>query len=67
MEWSVMNGARWLNRRDFLKRSVELAAIGALLMAPMPVMAQSKDTIKIGVLHSLSGWRSARPYSKIPC
>ena len=45
----------WLNRRDFLKRSLELAAIGALLMGPMPVMAQSKDTIKVGVLHSLSG------------
>ena len=55
MKWSVMNGAHWLNRRDFLKRSLELAAIGALLMGPMPVMAQSKDTIKIGVLHSLSG------------
>jgi len=55
MAWEMMNEARSSNRRDFLKRSVALAAIVTLLLGPMPVMAQSKDTIKIGVLHSLSG------------
>ena len=55
MEWKAMNRTRWHDRRDFLKRSVALVAIGGLLFGPMPAMAQSKDTIKIGVLHSLSG------------
>ena len=55
MDWKVMTGMRGASRRDFLKRSVALTAIGTLLMGPMPVLAQSKDTIKIGVLHSLSG------------
>jgi len=55
MDWTVMIGARKPSRREFLKRAVALAAISALLAGPMPVMAQTKDTIKIGVLHSLSG------------
>jgi urea transport system substrate-binding protein len=42
-------------RRTFLKQLGALMGIAAMLIAPVPVMAQSKDTIKIGVLHSLSG------------
>ncbi len=41
--------------RTFLKQLGALMGIAAMLIAPVPVMAQSKDTIKIGVLHSLSG------------
>jgi urea transport system substrate-binding protein len=32
-----------------------LSGVAAFLAMPLPVRAQSKDTIKIGVLHSLSG------------
>ncbi len=42
-------------RRDFIKRMATFMAIGGLVLGPMPALAQSKDTIKIGVLHSLSG------------
>ena len=42
-------------RRIFFKRLGAFMAIAALLAMPLPVKAQSKDTIKIGVLHSLSG------------
>jgi urea transport system substrate-binding protein len=43
------------SRRDFLRRAGALTGIFALLSIPLPVEAQSKDTIKVGVLHSLSG------------
>ena len=41
--------------RDFFKRLSALAGIAAMLSLPVPVKAQSKETIKVGVLHSLSG------------
>ena len=50
-----INVARGRGRRGFLKRLGALMGVAALLAMPLPVRAQSKDTIKIGVLHSLSG------------
>jgi urea transport system substrate-binding protein len=50
-----INGKGRSGRRTFLKQLGALMGIAAMLIAPVPVMAQSKDTIKIGVLHSLSG------------
>jgi len=44
-----------LGRRGFLKRLGALTGLAALLAMPLPAGAQSKNTIKIGVLHSLSG------------
>jgi len=44
-----------LSRRNFFKRLSALAGGVALLSMPLPVAAQSKGTIKVGVLHSLSG------------
>ena len=38
-----------------MKRLGALVGVVALLAMPLPVRAQSKDTIKVGVLHSLSG------------
>src|SRR5258707_7986421 len=49
-----INIVRCLARRDFLKRAGALVGVVALLGFPLPVRAQS-NTIKIGVLHSLSG------------
>jgi urea transport system substrate-binding protein len=49
-----INGKGRSGRRTFLKQLGALMGIAAMLTAPVPVMAQS-NTIKVGVLHSLSG------------
>ncbi len=46
---------RGLGKRPLLKHLTTLMAVLALLAIPLAVKAQSKDTIKVGVLHSLSG------------
>jgi urea transport system substrate-binding protein len=53
--FKLINVARRLGRRNFFKRLGALMGVAALLAMPLPVRAQSKDTIKVGVLHSLSG------------
>ena len=43
------------SRRDFLKTTLAAAGAGVAVGLPAIVTAQSKEPIKIGVLHSLSG------------
>ena len=44
-----------MKRRDTLKKLLTSMALGGLATLAGPALAQSGGTIKVGILHSLSG------------